>query len=166
MPLSPYHACALCSRARQFPLASRALPRDNHYLFPTAGHLDWVKMLNQRKPETVLPTTKHLIAIPTTTHGGVPFPKRYARFGFLALLSFSSYIFLSSFGSKRETSIDEPPTPPLYEKYHAWERNLPQHNPTLPFPEGKDTKFFWISNHAQSECYVSNECWIDADGWG
>jgi hypothetical protein len=37
--------------------------------------------------------------------------------------------------------------PPLYEEYHDYERHLPQHNLSLPFPEGRDAKFFWAANH-------------------
>ncbi|KAG6374801.1 hypothetical protein JVT61DRAFT_4184 [Boletus reticuloceps] len=44
--------------------------------------------------------------------------------------------------------------PPLFEAYHDYERHLPQHNLSLPFPEGRDAKFFWASNH------------VTASGWG
>ena len=37
--------------------------------------------------------------------------------------------------------------PPLYESYHDYERHLPQHNLSLPYPEGRDAKFFWAANH-------------------
>ncbi|KAG0696006.1 hypothetical protein DFH29DRAFT_243008 [Suillus ampliporus] len=46
--------------------------------------------------------------------------------------------------------------PPLYEEYHDYERHLPQHNLSLPFPEGRDTKFFWAANH------VINSGWGNA----
>lgn len=44
--------------------------------------------------------------------------------------------------------------PPLYEVYHDYERHLPQHNLSLPFPEGRDAKFFWAANH------------VTSSGWG
>ncbi|KAH7885742.1 hypothetical protein F5I97DRAFT_1145854 [Phlebopus sp. FC_14] len=44
--------------------------------------------------------------------------------------------------------------PPLYEDYHEFERHLPQHNLSLPFPEGRDAKFFWAANH------------VTRSGWG
>ncbi|KAG2144520.1 hypothetical protein DEU56DRAFT_790022 [Suillus clintonianus] len=44
--------------------------------------------------------------------------------------------------------------PPLYEEYHDYERHLPQHNLSLPFPEGRDAKFFWAANH------------VTSSGWG
>ncbi|KAG1878746.1 hypothetical protein C8R48DRAFT_688255 [Suillus tomentosus] len=44
--------------------------------------------------------------------------------------------------------------PPLYEEYHDYERHLPQHNLSLPFPEGRDAKFFWAANH------------VTISGWG
>ncbi|TCD63175.1 hypothetical protein EIP91_005872 [Steccherinum ochraceum] len=37
--------------------------------------------------------------------------------------------------------------PPLYEKYHAKELALPQHNPDLPYPEGREGKYLWVSAH-------------------
>ncbi|OSD08075.1 hypothetical protein PYCCODRAFT_1430264 [Trametes coccinea BRFM310] len=46
------------------------------------------------------------------------------------------------------------PLPPLYSRFHEAELSLPQHNPSLPLPEGKDGKYLWVSNHA-SKC-----------GWG
>jgi hypothetical protein len=42
----------------------------------------------------------------------------------------------------------------LYEAYHDYERHLPQHNLSLPFPEGRDAKFFWAANH------------VTSSGWG
>ncbi|TCD63173.1 hypothetical protein EIP91_005870 [Steccherinum ochraceum] len=37
--------------------------------------------------------------------------------------------------------------PPLYEKYHAKELALPQHDPGLPYPEGRQGKYLWVSAH-------------------
>ncbi|KAJ7785211.1 hypothetical protein DFH07DRAFT_975793, partial [Mycena maculata] len=44
--------------------------------------------------------------------------------------------------------------PPLYEEYRELERNLPQHNLSLPYPEGTHAKFLWAANHG------------DHFGWG
>ncbi|KAL0955215.1 hypothetical protein HGRIS_004118 [Hohenbuehelia grisea] len=44
--------------------------------------------------------------------------------------------------------------PPMYERFHEYERNLPQHNESLPAPEGKNARFLWVANHAH------------ASGWG
>ncbi|KAH7924135.1 hypothetical protein BV22DRAFT_1013901 [Leucogyrophana mollusca] len=46
--------------------------------------------------------------------------------------------------------------PPLYEAYNDYERHLPQHNLSLPYPEGRDAKFFWAANHVTGLC----------SGWG
>ncbi|KAJ6562658.1 hypothetical protein B0H19DRAFT_1069255 [Mycena capillaripes] len=51
--------------------------------------------------------------------------------------------------------IDPPPTapqesrppPPLYEEYRERERNLPQNNMSLPYPDGSHAKFLWAANH-------------------
>jgi hypothetical protein len=43
---------------------------------------------------------------------------------------------------------DDPPRdPPLYEEYRERERHLPQHNASLPYPEGSHAKFLWADNH-------------------
>ena len=41
--------------------------------------------------------------------------------------------------------------PPLYEAYHQRELNMPQHNPDLPFPEGKTGKYLFVSSHLDGE---------------
>ncbi|KAI0746839.1 hypothetical protein C8Q80DRAFT_1220099 [Daedaleopsis nitida] len=46
------------------------------------------------------------------------------------------------------------PLPPLYSRFHAAELALPQHDPSLSAPEGKDGRYLWVANHA-SKC-----------GWG
>ena len=65
------------------------------------------------------------------------------------VVSLSAFAFFYGF-EKTETVIDIFRNPPLYEKYHESEANLPQHNLDLPFPEGRDAKFFWASNHVTS----------------
>lgn len=42
---------------------------------------------------------------------------------------------------------DPPRDPPLYDKYHERERNFPQHNQSLPYPDGSHAKFLWADNH-------------------
>ncbi|EJF63735.1 hypothetical protein DICSQDRAFT_54612 [Dichomitus squalens LYAD-421 SS1] len=44
--------------------------------------------------------------------------------------------------------------PPLYRRFHEAELKLPQHDPLLPAPEGRNGRYLWIANHA-SKC-----------GWG
>ncbi|KAI0360624.1 hypothetical protein OH77DRAFT_704927 [Trametes cingulata] len=46
------------------------------------------------------------------------------------------------------------PLPPLYSRFHEAELALPQHNVSLPFPEGREGRYLWVANHA-SKC-----------GWG
>ncbi|KAI0372005.1 hypothetical protein BV20DRAFT_135882 [Pilatotrama ljubarskyi] len=46
------------------------------------------------------------------------------------------------------------PLPPLYSRFHEAELRLPQHNASLPFPEGREGRYLWVANHA-SKC-----------GWG
>ncbi|KAJ7916092.1 hypothetical protein B0H13DRAFT_2451325 [Mycena leptocephala] len=40
-----------------------------------------------------------------------------------------------------------PQPPPLYEEYREQERNFPQHNLSLPYPDGSHAKFLWAANH-------------------
>ena len=48
----------------------------------------------------------------------------------------------------------EPRFPPLFPEYHQRELDLPQHNPNLPLPEGKNGKYLWIANHVVGESCV------------
>ncbi|KAJ7475823.1 hypothetical protein FB451DRAFT_1173809 [Mycena latifolia] len=41
------------------------------------------------------------------------------------------------------------PGPPTYEKLWLWEKNLPQHNLDLPFPEGRTGRFVKFTNQAR-----------------
>ncbi|TCD62195.1 hypothetical protein EIP91_007228 [Steccherinum ochraceum] len=50
----------------------------------------------------------------------------------------------------RHSSVIQPgdfPLPPLYSYYHQQELALPQHNPSLPPPEGANARFLWLPNH-------------------
>ncbi|TDL27959.1 hypothetical protein BD410DRAFT_781887 [Rickenella mellea] len=44
----------------------------------------------------------------------------------------------------------EPPLPPDYEDVYEFERKLPQHNLSLPFPEGATGRYFYSANHADT----------------
>ncbi|KAL4062369.1 hypothetical protein J3A83DRAFT_4110097 [Scleroderma citrinum] len=55
---------------------------------------------------------------------------------------------------KEADESNTPKLPPLYEAYHDYERRLPQHNLSLPYPEGRDAKYFWAANH------------VHGSGWG
>jgi len=43
----------------------------------------------------------------------------------------------------------QPRLPPLYPGYRLRELALPQHNLDLPYPEGRDGKYIWISEHVR-----------------
>ncbi|KAF7309252.1 hypothetical protein MIND_00295500 [Mycena indigotica] len=47
-------------------------------------------------------------------------------------------------------SLPPPQQPPLFELYHARERQLPQHNLAAPFPDGNHAKYLWVDNHGFS----------------
>ncbi|OCH92994.1 hypothetical protein OBBRIDRAFT_387832 [Obba rivulosa] len=44
--------------------------------------------------------------------------------------------------------------PPLYQRFHTYELELPQHDPSLSYPEGRTGKYFWPANH------------VRGSGWG
>jgi hypothetical protein len=53
----------------------------------------------------------------------------------------------------RNLSSTDPQLPPLYPEYRLKELALPQHNPDLPYPEGRNGKYLWISEHVHGELY-------------
>ncbi|KAK7037644.1 hypothetical protein VNI00_010861 [Paramarasmius palmivorus] len=70
--------------------------------------------------------------------------------------------------------------PPHYNSIHEYERNLPQHNLSLPFPEGKDGRYVWFANQIKllgwNNCfnevlmnahlaYASNRAYVFQDYW-
>ncbi|KAJ7574375.1 hypothetical protein C8J56DRAFT_803188 [Mycena floridula] len=78
------------------------------------------------------------------------FFSRRIRFGLAIFFAILLFFFL-----QRAQLLDLSPgplltselNPPLYEKWSANERLLPQHDPNLPFPEGSHAKFIFFSNH-------------------
>ncbi|PBK59047.1 hypothetical protein ARMSODRAFT_967214 [Armillaria solidipes] len=87
--------------------------------------------------------------------------KRYARVLIAGIVSVSILFFLFRVeGPENSASYFPLPLPfesdlpPLYEQYHEYERRLPQHDASLPPPEGKHAKYLFFGNHAH------------ASGWG
>ncbi|KAG9309925.1 hypothetical protein JVU11DRAFT_9957 [Chiua virens] len=107
-------------------------------------------------PAQILPLKTSDTRPPLTTR----IPKRCFRLLVFLLLSFSALVWLYRRSPpgiepfEDEDDAAEHTLPPLYEAYHDYERHLPQHNLSLPFPEGRDAKFFWVPNH------------VTASGWG
>ena len=96
------------------------------------------------RPGSPILPTKNIS--PRRSPGGVGFPKRYVRVCFLVVFCLFAFAFFHWF-DKAEVVVNSLRNPPLYERYHEYEANLPQHNLDLPYPEGRDAKFFWASNH-------------------
>ena len=40
---------------------------------------------------------------------------------------------------------------PTYERFYEMERNYPQHDKSLPYPEGENGRFVWVSNQHWGE---------------
>ncbi|KZT27662.1 hypothetical protein NEOLEDRAFT_1130722 [Neolentinus lepideus HHB14362 ss-1] len=138
-----------------------------------------MRLLDQRPPKwrrstdctTVLP-----LKAPAPSRAGSPdsmsslsaYPRRYKRLFTAAVLVLSIGGLFYTFGStptghaamQIETLVEDfvsgesNPNPPLYEKWHEAELAMPQHDPDLPYPEGKEGRYFWAPNH------------VHASGWG
>ncbi|CCM02754.1 uncharacterized protein FIBRA_04862 [Fibroporia radiculosa] len=85
--------------------------------------------------------------------------RRYTRFAFLTLVALSVLAILRGFNvGDGLLYIADPPEnhifPPLYPQYHESELRLSQHDPGLPYPEGREGKFLFMANH------------VHASGWG
>lgn len=85
-------------------------------------------------------------------------PKRYGR---ILIAVFVTLVTLTFFLHSNETGLDplvllppgeETDLPPLYRQYTEYERGLPQHNPALPYPEGRHAKFIFFANHGHGVC--------------
>lgn len=72
----------------------------------------------------------------------------------LVSLAVAAFFSLAGLYFFRNSSVIQPgdyPLPPLYRYYHDQELALPQHDPTLPYPEGSHAKFLWLPNYAHSK---------------
>ncbi len=47
------------------------------------------------------------------------------------------------------------PLPPLYGRFHQAELALPQHDASLPLPEGAHGRYLWVAIHASTESRFS-----------
>jgi hypothetical protein len=62
--------------------------------------------------------------------------------------------------------------PPTYQQWHEEELEFPQHNASLPFPEGATGRYLYFSNRYTGRCYSSITVRIVFDpsfvgiGWG
>ncbi|KAH9854362.1 hypothetical protein C2E23DRAFT_818421 [Lenzites betulinus] len=78
---------------------------------------------------------------------------RLAIFAVAAFFAIRIFFGLDAFVTVVKTEPDDG-KPPLYQDYHRWELRLPQHNPDLPYPEGRHGQFIWMANH------------VHGSGWG
>lgn len=81
-------------------------------------------------------------------------PRRVTRFlvSILVSLAFLGLYSLLEFDDDSWTPSNLPwqeRLPPLYRKYRLRELALPQHNLDLPYPEGRDGKYLWMSEHVR-----------------
>jgi len=132
-------------------------------------------MVNSRYSYSLLPTHKDGLEKPVTipSYFRVLFSRRIARFAALVVLTFASFTFAfphtPTFRAQRTAQQPQQPSeypaypiprdvppqtsegpgtlPPLYQEYAAYEDALPQHDDSLPFPEGLNGKFVFFANH-------------------
>lgn len=89
-----------------------------------------------------------------------PLPRRVSRLlvSIMVSLTLLGLCFLLEFeeGGWTPTNLSwRQRPPPLYGEYRLRELDLPQHNLDLPYPEGRDGKYFWISDHVRGMSYNS-----------
>lgn len=101
--------------------------------------------------------------------------RRHAKYCLAALVFFSlGFLFFSDLlasplqpqeaemGTQAPESIPQPPQappqaedknrlPPLFDDIYEYERLLPQHDETLPYPEGANGEYFYAANHVWGE---------------
>lgn len=109
-------------------------------------------------------------ALPTVSPDAVQkiVPKRYWKFAlYLLSILFGILAARSLFSSldwdddirnwppfaqrpQPQNLSDSPDYPPNYAEWHKIEEALPQHNQSLPFPEGKEGRYVYFSEHVKS----------------
>lgn len=52
--------------------------------------------------------------------------------------------------------IQQKTFPPTFDRYYDMERAYPQHNASLPFPEGENGRFMWVSNPHWGMLFLSS----------
>ena len=104
-----------------------------------------------RTPYDLLPTSSARAGSPKGSNGPcrsclhVLFVRRRLRTVLLVLA------LLVTASVAAVTYVRNYPLPPLYSRFHQAELALPQHDASLPLPEGGHGRYLWIANHASSE---------------
>ena len=79
-------------------------------------------------------------------------PKRYTRLLSLLILTTLILVLLTGFDQlPYYFYLNWRKLPPLYDQFNEFERRLPQHDLSLPYPEGKHAKFIHFANHQDGE---------------
>jgi len=104
--------------------------------------------LNRRASSAILPNDNL-----SPYYAPANIPRRFMRTAAGAVMIISLFLVWYTYGSGRRTELMSPSAdrpPPLYQHYSESEEQLPQHDLTLPFPEGRHAKYIWFSNHVRS----------------
>lgn len=132
---------------------------------------------------TILPMTSERHCNGTRPWWSRWYTRRHSRIALLAVLALA---FIALFRSLDGLALLEEVAPiiedlaenhifpPLYGQYHEQEMLLPQHNPDLPYPEGREGKYIWFPNHVHGaschtplgNAWINNYSFLTASGWG
>ena len=136
-----------------------------------------INICSEQAPELQLYSMRSSI-LPTTSLDLIQtvVPRRYVKTGIYLLCAFAvltNISFLSGsppgwspFAQKPPNNADavtlaeSPNYPPDYVKWHEFEEALPQHNENLAFPEGKEGRYVYFSEHVKSTfLFLSPNSW-------
>jgi len=80
---------------------------------------------------------------------------------FILVLVVLSVLFVLA-SVHRHQLVSSRETPPDYELLYEWERNLPQHNLDLPYPEGRTGRYVMFRNQIRALGWnnVFNEMYV------
>src|SRR5882757_10370931 len=93
------------------------------------------------------PSKNPQLVLPPVHYHRFSIQDRFTRRYYKCLLVLLTFLGLS-FAAKTWHDYNQLPSlPPLFPQYHLSELALPQHNPDLPYPEGRTGKYIWLSEH-------------------
>ncbi|KAI5118047.1 hypothetical protein M0805_005895 [Coniferiporia weirii] len=74
----------------------------------------------------------------------------FCLLGLPFLIGLTIYYYLANirvaWANIKYGSVEPSVLPPNFERFYEIERNYPQHNASLPFPEGENGRYMWVSN--------------------
>jgi hypothetical protein len=112
------------------------------------GHPALPSLNRNRKPNDI---PVNALGIPKETLPSIRLPKRYLRIAIVGALFLLSALFFYMNSNNQEYALHLEDTRPFFEEWTNKEKHLPQHDPSLRLPEGRNGNFLWISNLVKRE---------------